>query len=94
MNLEELTAEEMLLKPFKDGTNPKDITMNGETIIVLMENYGRQKWKQACKEQLKACEEKCYDLLYNDGDGDAESWPKKIGKTALVIYDDEPNYED
>ncbi|MES2287514.1 MAG: hypothetical protein V4547_17600 [Bacteroidota bacterium] len=92
MNLDNLTAEEMLLKPFNDGTDPKDITMNGETIIVLMENYGRQKWKQACKAQLKACEEKSYDLLYNDGD--AGSWPKKIGKTAIAFYDDEPDLED
>lgn len=92
MNSDLLSAEEMLLKPFADGTKPKDITMNGETIIVLLENYGRQKWQQACKAQRTECETKCRNLLYNDGD--AETWPDKIAKTAIVVYDNEPDWED
>jgi hypothetical protein len=92
MNLDNLSAKEMLLKPYTEGTDPKSITMNGDTIIVLMENYARQKWRQGCKAQRTECKQKCYDLLYNDGD--AESWPEKIDKAPLIPYDNEPDLKD
>lgn len=87
----DLTAEELLMKPYKKGAKPEDIILGGDTILKLIEQYGEMKWKQACKLQREACKDKVYDLLYNDGD--AETWAEKVAKTKLVEYDNEPEYD-